>query len=177
MAKYFPRHTVAWKLEEPPAFRKLTLSLVEMGLVTGVLLRLYRSLVITHGASSWIYFGLTAAFGAVVLFGMCTAHLANFTIRQWVWRAPVFAALEIAGEMLASLALIALHREPWGTGRATFGDWPSMMADLLVWRAIPILVFTLLLAGVVQVVRYLLLKFEHREHTFDAIHEERVASE
>lgn len=177
MARYFPKDTVAWKLEEPPAFRKLTLSLIEMGLVTGVLLRLYRSVVITHGESSWVYFGLTAAFGAIVLFGMSTAHLANFTIRKWVWRAPLFAALEIAGEMLASLALIALHREPWGTGRAAFSDWPSMMADLLLWRALPILIFTLLLAGVVQIVRYLLLRHEHREHTFEAIHDERVASE
>jgi hypothetical protein len=47
----------------------------------------------------------------------------------------------------------------------------------VLWRALPIILFTLLLAGVVQVVRYLLLRFEHREHTFDAIHEERVASE
>jgi hypothetical protein len=51
------------------------------------------------------------------------------------------------------------------------------MADLLVWRAIPLLVFTVLLAGVVQVVRYLLLKFEDRGHTLDAIHDEQVASE
>ena len=38
------------------------------------------------------HFGKPQHPGAVVLFGMCTAHLANFTIRQWMWRAPVFAA-------------------------------------------------------------------------------------
>lgn len=172
MASYFPKHTVAWKLEEPPAFRKLTLSVVEMGLLTGIVLRLYRALVLTHGSSSWIYFGLTAALGAVILFGMSTAHLANFTIRHWIWRAPLFAILEIAGELLASLGLIALHREPWGTGRATFADWAPMAGDLLVWRAVPIAIFTLVLAGVVQIVRYLLLRHEHRDHTIDAIHDE-----
>jgi hypothetical protein len=180
MPSYFPRHTVAWKVEEPAAFRKLTLSVVEMGLITGVVLRLYRALVLTHGANSWVYFGITIAFGAVLLFGMSTAHLANFTIRHWVWRAPLFVAVEIAGELLTSLALTALHREPWGSGRATFADWPSMAGALLVWRAIPVAAFTLILALVVQLVRILLLRHEDRDHTLAAIHEEneeRIAAE
>jgi hypothetical protein len=180
MPSYFPRHTVSWKVEEPAAFRKLTLSVVEMGLITGVVLRLYRALVLTHGANSWVYFGVTAAFGAMLLFGMSTAHLANFTIRHWLWRAPLFVALEIVGELLTSLALTAVHREPWGSGRATFGDWPPMAADLLIWRAIPVAVFTLILALVVQLVRVLLLRHEDRDHTLTAISEEndeRVAAE
>ena len=172
MASYFPKQTVAWKLEEPPAFRKLTLSVVEMGLLTGIVLRLYRALVLTHGSSSWIYFGLTAALGAIILFGMSTAHLANFTIRHWICGAPLFSILEIARELLASRGLIALHREPWGTGRAAFSDWAPMAGDRLVWRAVPIAIFTLVLAGVVQIVRYLLLRHEDRGHTIDAIHEE-----
>ena len=172
MPTYFPRHTVTWTVEEPAAFRKLTLSVVEMGLITGVVLRLYRALVLTHGANSWVYFGLTSAFGALLLFGMCTAHLANFPIKHWLWRAPLFVALEIAGELLASLALTAVHREPWGSGRATFADWPPMAGDLLVWRAIPVVVFTLILALVVQLVRVLLLRHEDRDHTLAAIHEE-----
>ena len=180
MPSYFPQQTVHWKVEEPAAFRKLTLSVVEMGLITGVVLRLYRALVLTHGANSWVYFGLTSAFGALLLFGMSTAHLANFTIRHWLWRAPLFVGLEIAGELLTSLALTAVHREPWGSGRATFGDWPPMAADLLVWRAIPVAVFTLILALVVQLVRILLLRHDDRDHTLAAIHEdneERIAAE
>ncbi len=180
MPNYFPRHTVSWKVEEPAAFRKLTLSVVEMGLITGVVLRLYRALVLTHGSNSWVYFGITIAFGAILLFGMSTAHLANFTIRHWIWRAPLFVAVEIAGEMLTSLALTALHREPWGSGRASFGDWPSMAAALLVWRAVPVVAFTLVLALVVQLVRVLLLRHEDRDHTLTAIHEEneeRIAAE
>ena len=180
MPSYFPRTTVAWKVEEPAAFRKLTLSVVEMGLITGVVLRLYRALVLTHGANSWVYLGLTAAVGAVLLFGMCTAHLANFPIKHWLWRAPLFVALEIAGELLTSLGLTALHREPWGSGRAAFADWPPMAADLFVWRAIPVVVFTLILALIVQLVRILLLRHEDRDHTLTAIHEEneeRIAAE
>ena len=172
MPRYFPHQTHNWKLEEPAAFRRLTLSVVEMGLVTAIVLRLFPALVLTHGSSSWVYFGLTAALGAVILFGMATAHLANFPIKHWLWRAPLFAACEILGELIASLGLIALHREPWGTGRAEFNDWLPVAADLLVWRAIPILVFAVLLAGVVQVVRYLLLRAEGREETVEAIHEE-----
>ena len=180
MPHYFPRHTVSWKVEEPAAFRKLTLSVVEMGLISGIVLRLYRALVLTHGANSWVYFGVTAAFGAMLLFGMCTAHLANFPIRHWTWRAPLFAALEIVGELLTSLALIALHRERVGSLGATFSDWPPMAADLVIWRLIPVAVFTLILALVVQLVRVLLLRHEDRDHTLTAIHEdneERVAAE
>lgn len=172
MASYFPKHTVAWKLEEPPAFRRLTLSVVEMALVTGVVVRLYRALVLTNAPSGWLTFALVVAFGFMLFFGMATAHLANFTIRQWVWRAPLFALLEAVGEMLTSLGLIALGREPSGSGRATFDDWAPMAGDLFAWRLIPLLVYVALLAGVVQVVRYLLLRAEHRDSTFVAIHEE-----
>jgi hypothetical protein len=55
-----------------------------------------------------------------------------------------------------------------------------MAADLLIWRAIPVVVFTLILALVVQLVRILLLRHEDRDHTLTAIHEdneERIAAE
>lgn len=172
MASYFPRHTVTWKLEEPPAFRRLTLSVVEMGLITGILVRLYRALVLTNAPGGWVTFALLGALGFILFFGLATAHLANFTVRQWVWRAPLFALVEVAGEMLASLGLIALGREPAGSGRATYGDWIPMAGDLFAWRVIPLLVYVALLAGVVQIVRYLLLRAENRDSTFAAIHEE-----
>ena len=84
----FPRQTIEWHIEEPRAFRRLSLSLVEMALVTGVLLRVYRSYVLTHGASGWLLFGGTIALGILFLLFMTTAHLANFPIQRWVWRAP-----------------------------------------------------------------------------------------
>ena len=173
MTTFFPRQTVHWKLEEPAAFRRLTLSVLEMAVLTGVVLRLYRSLALTHGPSdSWLYLGGSFALGAVLLFGMATAHLGNYTIRQWVWRVPVFAALEATAEMLTSLALIAVDREPLGTSRAEFAHWPSLAAEVLLTRLLALTVYALVLAGIVQFVRYALLKREDRESTAIAIHED-----
>lgn len=172
MPSYFPRHSIAWKVEEPPAFRRLTLSLVEMALITGVAMRLFRSLALTQGGSSWIYWGAAAAIGGLLFFGMATAHLGNYTVRQWVWRGPLFAVLETVGEMVTSLALILLEREPFGSGRAELADWPAIALDTLAWRLAALSLFTLVLAGVVQFVRATMIKEEHREHTLEAISEE-----
>ena len=55
MATLFPRHTVELKLEEPKAFRKFSYSLVEMAIVTGIIARIYRLVVLTHGSNHWLY--------------------------------------------------------------------------------------------------------------------------
>lgn len=169
MSNYFPRQTVAWKLEEPPAFRRLTLSLVEMALLTGVVLRLYRSLVLTHGSDSPLYFGVTIVVGLLFVFGMVSMHLGNYPVRHWLWRAPAFAALEFAGEMATSLVLIALHREPLGTSRAEWHDWPALAQGVLYTRVVAIVLFTLVLAAVVQTVRYFLLRVEHKDHMLEVV--------
>ena len=170
MAEYFPRHTLTWKVEEPPAFRRLTLSLVEMALLTGIVLRLYRSIVLSHGASSsWLYLGGTFALGAIFLFAMLAMHLSNYPVRHWLWRAPAFALLETAAGMLTSLLLIWMNREPYGTGRAEFPHWPGMAANTLLVHVIAVAAFALVLAGVVQSVRIMLLRRQHREHTAEAI--------
>lgn len=163
MAKFFPRQTIHWKLEEPAAFRRLTLSLLEMAVLTGVVLRLYRAVVVTHGGGSWLFVGLTFAVGAIFLFGMLTLHLGNYTLRQWLWRAPLFGFAEASAEMLTSLALIALHREPYGSARAEWAQWPAMVEDTFRMRVIAVMVFALLLGGVVQVVRWALVRHERRE--------------
>jgi hypothetical protein len=150
---YFPRQTLEWHLEEPRAFRRLSLSLVEMALVTGVLLRIYRSYVLTHGANGWIYLGGTLGFGLLLLLLMATAHLANFPVQRWLWRAPAFVLIECAAEMATSLLLIWVGREPYGSVRAEFHDWPSMAIGALATRGIAIIVWTLLLAGIIQIVR------------------------
>jgi hypothetical protein len=52
VSDFFPLHTATMRIEEPKAFRRFSISLVEMALITGVLVRVYRSLVLTHGTHS-----------------------------------------------------------------------------------------------------------------------------
>lgn len=153
MSTLFPRHTVEWHLEEPAAFRRLSLSLVEMALLTGIVLRLLRALAFTHGhASPLLSIGAVLLWG-IILVGMATAHLANYPLQRWAWRAPLFALVETAGEMAISAFLIWLGREPEGTARAHFNDWPSMAARSLLQSELTICLWMLLLAGVIILVR------------------------
>lgn len=175
MTNFFPRHTVTWKVEEPPALRRLSLSIVEMAVVTGLLFRVFRALVLTHGPSnSWIYLGGAFAIGVIFLFGMATLHLGNYTPRQWLWRAPAFGVIEGAAEALVSLALTWLHREPAGSARARMHDWPQLAVSIVFWRIVAIVGFALVLAGVVRFVRYLLLRRDHRLRTAEKVHEDIV---
>ena len=153
MSTFFPRQSIEWRLEEPAAFRRLSLSLVEMGLLTGVVLRLVRAVTFTHARESVLFFSGSVALWALILIGMTTAHLANFPLRRWFWRAPAFGLVVAAGEMATSLLLIALHREPNGTARADFGDWPSLAARALLHSELTICLWVLVLAGVIVVVR------------------------
>ena len=170
MTNFFPRQTVVWKVQETPGFRRLTLSLVEMALVTGVLLRVYRAFVLANApAGSWLYVGAAIAVGILFLCGMATLHLGNYPVRHWVWRAPAFAGLVAAAEMLVSALLILMHREPRGSGRAELADWPAMAANVVVMRFVVVASFALVLAGVVQLVRRWLLAREHRTGTAAAV--------
>ena len=153
MATFFPQHSVEWKLEEPRAFRRLSLSLIEMALLTGVVLRLLRALTFTHGRASWLFYGAAFVVGLLILLGMTTAYLANWTLRSWLWRAPLFALVEVAGEMATSLLLIAFGREPEGAVRAEFHDWPSMALRAFLQSEVSICVWAALLAGVIVFVR------------------------
>ena len=153
MGTYFPRSTNEIRSDEPSAFRALTLSVVEMGLMTGVIIRLFRSLVQTHGSNSWLYLGGMFALGAVFLFAMSTIHLANFPPRRWLWRAPTLGALVAAGEMATSLLLILAGREPNGTVRAELADWPGMAVSVLLFRVTAVCAWALVLAGAVAAVR------------------------
>jgi hypothetical protein len=170
MRGYFPHQTGTWKLEEPPAFRRLSMSIFEMAVVTGIALRLYRALALTYSSgNNLIYAAATIAFGVCFLFGMTTLHLGNYTLRQWIWRAPVFSAIEAAAESITALGLIFLGREPFGSGRRTLAEWPELTLGIFFWRFVGIVLFALLLSGVVQFVRYLLLRKEHRLHTAEAV--------
>ena len=153
MPDLFPLHTATMRIEEPKAFRRFSLSLVEMAIITGVLVRVYRSLVLTHGSTTFGYIAGTMTVAIVFLIFMATAHLANYPLHHWLWRAPAFAGLEVVGEMLTSLFLIWLSREPNGTVRAHFEDWPGMVSRALLYRGLIVVVWSLVLAAVVAFVR------------------------
>jgi hypothetical protein len=156
------RLSSGFALHEPAAFSKLARSIVEMALVTGVVVRLYRAVVLTNSEiSSGLRIGALFLLGASFVLLMAAIHLSRFPLRQWTWRAPLFAVLESAFECIVSLALILAHREPLGTGAATLADWPSIAGKTLVRHVIAISLFSLLLAITVKFVRYQLLKHEH----------------
>lgn len=158
MANYFPRQTIVWKGQDTPAFRRIALSLPEMAVLTGVVLHCARALVAPRLGGSFLLFGFAYVAALVFLCGMATLHLGNYPIRHWLWRAPAFAALEGVVEGLVALPLIALAREPLGSTRAEWADWPSLAAFTLLWRVGLVLAYTATLAGVVQLVRHWLLR-------------------
>ena len=173
MANYFPHVTGAFRLEEPRALQRFSRSIFGMAAVTGVGLRMLRSLTLLQGPNeSLLVVGALVAFGLVLLCGMTALHLGNYTLHRWVWRAPAFAASEATVEAATSLLRIALKREPVGSSLATWSDWPELAIRAYFWRLTSVILFALVLAGVVQVVRYTLLKREHRDHTLERVHHE-----
>ena len=153
MPAFFPVKTATFKLDDARAFRRLSFSVVEMAIITAVVLRVYRALALALAGSNVFFLGLSFALGFVVLFGMVTLHLGNFTVRRWLWRAPLFALIEAAAESLTSLGLIAIHREPLGSARAIYADWPGIVGNIFTWRVSAIVVFAAVLAAVVTMTR------------------------
>jgi hypothetical protein len=152
-----------WDIEEPAAFARIARSPVELALITGVVIRAFRAVVLTNGDATSSYLVAALVLGTLFLLGMATLHLGRFPVREWPWRAPLFAIFETAGEMLVSLVLIGLHREPWGTARAEFTDWQPMATGVVFWRVLAVSVWALLLGGTVQFVRGRVLKDTGRD--------------
>src|SRR5438045_380987 len=146
MPSFFPNHTIEIKIEEPQAFRRFSFSLVEMAIVTGVLVRLIRLVALTHGSNNWFYLAGIFALGLIFLLGMLTAHLANYPLHQYLWRAPLFAAIEVAAEMATSALLLSVGREANGTVRAHWDDWVGMALNALLYRGLAIVLWGLILA-------------------------------
>ena len=152
MPTFFPRQTVELRLEEPKAFRRFSFSLVEMAFVTGVLVRIYRVLILTHGSNHWAYLAGTWTVGLLLLLGMVTAHLANYPLHQYLWRAPAFWLIEVAAEMATSALLIWLGHEANGTVRAHGDDWVGMAMNALLLRGVFIIGWSLVLALAISLV-------------------------
>ncbi|HEU4563040.1 MAG TPA: hypothetical protein VFS05_00270 [Gemmatimonadaceae bacterium] len=172
MSPFFPRETIEWHVEEPAALRRLSLSLPAMAVLSGVLIRLYRLAVLTWLPTSnpW---GFIAAYagGLLIVLGLATLHLGNYPVRHWIWRAPLFGAIEAAAALLTSALLVSAGVERMGTSPMT---WSALRADIvpaLVRHVATIGIFALILAIVVQTVRVALLRHEHREHTLEAVHD------
>jgi hypothetical protein len=153
MPMMFPRHTIELHLEEPKAFQRFSRSLVEMAIVTGVLARVYRVIILTHGPNNWLYLGGVLALGAIFLIGMLTAHLASYPLHQYLWRAPLFALVEVAAEMVTSTLLITLGHEANGTVRAHWDDWLGMAAHALLYRGLIFVLWGFILAAAILLLR------------------------
>jgi hypothetical protein len=164
---YFPHQTLEFRIEEPPAFRRFTMSIAEMAIVTGVLLRVYRLLILSHGTNSWLYLGGSFAIGLLFLIGMTTAHLANYPLHQYLWRAPLFALVEVIAEMSAAALLIALGREPHGSVRAHWDDWFGMGLNALLTRGLAVVLWSIVLALVVQLVRRTIVHEDEEEEELE----------
>lgn len=178
MTEFFPRNTVAWKLEQPPALRRTSLSLPQMALIAGIAMRLWRSFALTHGSpDSWAWVGGTFLAGVAFLCLMVTLHLANYTLRNWTWRAPLFAMFESGSEIVTSLALTALNLEPLGADMAEMADWLPTATRIVFWRLLGLSLFTLVLAVVVSVVRRVLLVADDRTSTARRIHQASMEHE
>lgn len=157
MSTFFPKHTIQWHFEEPTVLRRFSLSLWEMALLTGVAIRLYRAVVINYGGTSWAWFAAVGV-GVLLFCAMATMHLANFPVQRWLWRAPTFAAVEVAAESFTSLVLIWLGREPHGSARAEFSDWPSLVMSAVVTRELTVMAWAAVLALIVWIVRRVVLR-------------------
>lgn len=150
-------------------------SLIPMALVTGIAVHSYIWFVLARASANFGWIALLLAFSGrfVLLLGLATVYLGNHPVRQWIWRAPAFAFLEGAVEAIYVAVLIRIRVERIGTEHARQGDWWAIVSDILIYHGIAILVFSLILAVVVQTVRYALLKHEHRDSTAIKIHDER----
>jgi hypothetical protein len=91
--------------------------------------------------------------GVLFLCGMLTWHLGNYPVKRWPLRAFAFFVIEFAVEMGMSSVLIVFGRERYGSQLATWGDWWPMAGQALWQRGLTIVLFTLILAVVVQLVR------------------------
>ncbi|MBL0940749.1 MAG: hypothetical protein IBJ03_17785 [Gemmatimonadaceae bacterium] len=163
MSRFFPRDVIHWGEETLHPLRAFAIRSIEPAGITGLVLRLWRAVLLASG--SWVFFvvGLTA--GILFLCGMLTWHLGNFPVRRWPMRLVAFWIIEVIVEMGTSTLLIALGRERFGSTIATWDDWWSMAAQTTWQRGLLMALFTLVLAVVVQLVRRVI---DQRAH--DASH-------
>ena len=159
MARFFPRDVIHWGEERLHPLRAFAVRSVEPAGITGLVLRSYRVLVLSATISAgWIAFILGLTVGVLFLCGMLTWHLGNYPIKRWPMRALAFALIEVMAELGMSSLLIGFGKERFGSRVATWGDWWPMAGQTLIERLLVAAIFTLVLAGSVQLVRRILDK-------------------
>jgi hypothetical protein len=158
MAGFFPRDVVHWADEHLHPLRAFSLRTIELAGLTGVLLRLFRAVVLGTSGLFVLVTGVVA--GVIFLCGMLTWHLGNYPLRHWPMRLMGFAIVEITAELGMSTLLIAFGRERYGSGIATWIDWWPMAGNTAVGRIVVLGLYALVLAGTVKLVRRMVDKRE-----------------
>lgn len=150
----FPRHSVAWTLEHKTTLRRFSLSIPLYGIGCGIVSRLYRwGILAIVAPTSWGAILLTIAIGVAIMCALAAAHLANFTLKSWRWRAPLLGAVMGLGETLASLVLTLVHQERIGRAFATMSDVPGTLLNVVLTRTVVVSLFALALGVVVAAMR------------------------
>ena len=128
-------------------------STLELAGLTGIAVRLYRAAILTlESMSSWPVFIGALLVATVFVCGVLTWHLSNFPVKTWPSRVALFVAIEVIAEFGMSSVLIALRREPLGSGMATWADWWPLAGQTLLERALVLGLYAALLAGAMWVV-------------------------
>jgi hypothetical protein len=173
----FPRHTVVLTADDSLP-RRFAHSLAGTAIITGVLMQVFHGLIVRAGAaqSSLVFaFGILGQLG--ILLAFTTLHLGSHPVHQWKWRAPMFGLIESLTAMVMSAVLIAFHLEIYGIDRAHWSDWLTLSKNIFFWHMLTILIFALILGVTVQIVRYAMLRREHRDSTARIIHADHVKQE
>jgi hypothetical protein len=174
MSPFFPERGFTAKRVDS-FIARIPRSVVPMAIITGLVVHIYRVFVLASPTITfgWISLFLAGAGEYVLLLSLSTVYLGNHPVRQWIWRVPVFLAIEWLVEAAAVAVLIRVRFERIGSEQARAADLSSIIMDRLIWHGSAIIVFSFVLALVVQTVRYALLKHEHRDSTAIRIHDER----
>jgi hypothetical protein len=151
MARFFPRDVIDWSEERLHPLRAFALRTIEPAGITGVVLRLWRTVLLSSDSALLVVLGILA--GAAFLCAMLTWHLGHYPLRRWPARALAFLLTEVTIELGMSSMLIVFRLERLGSTVAGFRDWWTLAAQTIWQRTLVVLLFTLLLALVVQFVR------------------------
>ena len=141
--------------------QRLALNVVFMAMLTGITLRVYRNLILTYGWSDrWLWVAGTFLGQVAILFFLTTLYLGNYHAKSWLWRAPLFAAIDAATEVAVSYGMLSVGLERIGSLPATFEDWQGSAIRLTTIRLTLIPLYALALAIVSTIVRWVILPRE-----------------